>query len=206
MEIKEWARREVERAKLAEYIDPAGAANDQEIEVFRIENAYVDSIYDMALDLFNRVLDQKHSGASIGLTLKTFNRLASLRTLTPLTGEETEWGTELDRDAIEAGLQKYNQQNNRDSRVFRFLKEDGAYRYEYIEILNVINSQEVWQKYPPVDDPGTLDESHPLVQSYINERKRIRNELQASISFPYDPVTYLYYWDFEDQILKEVKR
>ena len=52
MEIKEWAKKEVERAKLAEYIDLAGAANDQEIEVFRIENAYVDSIYDMALDRF----------------------------------------------------------------------------------------------------------------------------------------------------------
>lgn len=56
---------------------------------------------------------QGHSGMSAGLVRGLFDKAADFRPLSPLTGEESEWGTCADKD-----------QNNRCSRVFR--DEDGT--------------------------------------------------------------------------------
>ena len=64
------------------------------------------------LEVFGK---QGHSGSSAPYAVQQFSRLASWKPLTPLTGEESEWGTEVHKN-----------QNNRFSEVFRD-KDGSAY-------------------------------------------------------------------------------
>ena len=60
------------------------------------------------LELLRVFREQGHSGMSAPYAVRTFGRLASWKPLTPLTGEESEWGTEWNPN-----------QNNRFSALFR---------------------------------------------------------------------------------------
>lgn len=60
------------------------------------------------LEVLEVISKQGHSGFSLSYLRNTLNRLLDYQVLTPLTGEESEWGTE----ASEL-------QNNRDGSVFR---------------------------------------------------------------------------------------
>lgn len=37
-----------------------------------------------------------------------------------------------------------------------------VYESPYDDILKIINHDDVWKKYPPVDDPGTLDDEEKV--------------------------------------------
>ena len=196
MSLKDWAKKEVELAKLAEYINPADGKNENEKEVFAIENAYAESVYDMALEAFNVLADQNHSGMSIQLTLGVLNRLVKGHALTPLQGADDEWNE----------FQDWNDgyliaQNNRNTKVFKRVYPDGHIIHSYNDIMIILNSDEVWQKYPPVNEPGILDDNDPLVKRYFEEAKRVRTELESKIAFPYTPVSNYFMWDFENETL-----
>ena len=60
------------------------------------------------LELLKVFSDQEHSGMSAPYAISLFTRLAECKPLTPLTGEESEWGTEVD-----------DNQNNRFPGIFR---------------------------------------------------------------------------------------
>jgi len=196
MNLKEWAKKEVELAKLAEYVEPLEGKNDNEREIFRIENAYAESVYDAALEIFNKFVEQDHSVMSIHLTLTVVNRLVQVQTLTPLQGTDDEW------DAFEDWNDGYLiAQNNRNTKVFKRIYPDGSIIYSYNESMVIVNSDEVWQKYPPLDEPGVLDDGHPLVMNYIEEKQRVRQEMDGKISFPYMPISNYFIWDFENEKL-----
>ena len=67
MNQKEWAKKEIELAKLIEYEDPKSVVRDTEAATFKaralieIENAYTESVYDAALEVFDKLCDQNHS-------------------------------------------------------------------------------------------------------------------------------------------------
>lgn len=201
MDLKDWAKKEVELAKLAEYVNPADGKNENEKAIFEIENAYAESVYDMALEAFNVLADQNHSGMSIGLTLSVLNRLVKGQALTPLQGTDDEWSQEFsykDEDGNEV------QQNIRNTSVFRTKMKDGSYTYSYNNIFEVINSDLIWELYPPYDDPASLDDEFPSTKKYIEAKQNLRKELNSKIAFPYTPTTTYFVWDFTEETLKEV--
>lgn len=65
------------------------------------------------LELLKVFGEQRHSGMSAPFAISQFTRLACHKPLTPLTGEESEWGTDASPE-----------QNNRFTSVFR--KKDGS--------------------------------------------------------------------------------
>ena len=69
-------------------------------------------IVENVLELIKVFGEQGHSGSSALYAIGYFEKLAEFEPLTPLTGEESEWGTEASPD-----------QNNRCSHIFR--DEDG---------------------------------------------------------------------------------
>lgn len=74
---------------------------------------YFDMINKAVIELLEVFDKQGHSGLSAGITRDNFTRLSNFKPLTPLTGEESEWGTSAGKD-----------QNNRYFSVFR--NEDGS--------------------------------------------------------------------------------
>jgi len=147
---------------------------------------------------------QGHSGMSAEITLELIKKLCSHTPLTPLTGTDDEWD---DGEIVYGGRHCYHLQNKRDYRVFKEVSEHGnkLIRYHFNGILNVINFDDVWRKYPPVDDPGTLDDDDEDVKLYFSEVRKLRDKLNSKIKFPYTPVTYSYRWNFKKKRLEEVK-
>ena len=189
----EWAKREIEYAKLHEYCETKDIQNDDKREAENILNLYVDSVYDSALELLERFAEQNHSGMSASLTLQVFTKLAKWQPLSPLTGDENEWNN--DPNLFD--------QNKRDSRVFRKQQEDGSYKYSFNDIFITTNGDEVWEKYPPCGDSGSLDDGHPSVKRYFDMRQELKEKLESQITFPYVPKSYKYRWDFATETFVE---
>ena len=80
---------------------------------------YNKAAYDAVIELIKVFSKQGHSGFSAPYTINTFKKLAMFETLSPLTGEDDEWGNVSDR----SGEELY--QNKRNSSVFKDKK--GAY-------------------------------------------------------------------------------
>ena len=182
----EWAKREIEYAKLQEYNETKDIQDEGKRKAEDVLNLYCDSVYDSALELLEKFAEQDHSGMSAGLTLRIFNRLAKWKPLTPLTGDENEWNC--DPNLFD--------QNLRDSRVFRKQQEDGSYKYSFNDIFIITNGDEVWEKYPPYGDPRSLDDDHPSVKRYFDMWQELKEKLESQITFPYVPKSYKYRWDF----------
>lgn len=59
--------------------------------LFKKDSDYNGMIGDAVLELVKVFAAQGHSGFSAGLTLEVFNRVASYKTLTPITSNPEEW-------------------------------------------------------------------------------------------------------------------
>lgn len=205
MNLKEWAKREVELAKLAEYENPNTIikATTDETEKARaiaeIENSYSESVYDAALEVFDKLCEQNHSGLSINLTMTVLTKLVKGHALTPLQGTYDEWS-----EYEDWGGEDLMAQNQRNSAVFKCInKTTGTARITYTDILNVVNESEVWHTYPPYDEPGTLDDNFLATKKYFDQLHQLKLELEAKIVFPYSPITYHYKWNFRTLVLEE---
>jgi hypothetical protein len=90
--------------------------------------------------------DQGHSGASAPFYANslghTIMKTLLFKPLSPLTGEEDEWGTEASPD-----------QNNRDGRVFRKKDDDGNWYYTF-------NNAIVWKEEDGATFTGSIDGYH----------------------------------------------
>ena len=84
-----------------------------EISLIKGNDEYADHVYNDALKLVEKLSEQGHSGMSKNMVLNALSRLADFKPLSPLTGEESEWGTDASPD-----------QNNRAYQVFR--RDDGT--------------------------------------------------------------------------------
>ena len=78
------------------------------------------------MELLTTFANQGHSGFSANYIVNLFNKLAKYETLSPLTGNDDEWGNVSDM----SGDRKTLFQNNRDGRVFK--NDDGAFFTEAI--------------------------------------------------------------------------
>lgn len=200
MNYIEWAKREIEYAKLVEHAETAEIKDEDEQRREEILNDYTFLVYDCALELLKKFAEQNHSGMSAQLTLGVFTKLAKWQPLTPLTGDENEWSNFLD------GPASLGQQNLRDSSVFRDRKSvEEPWAYSYNRIVEIVNGDEVWEKYPPYDDPGSLDDDNPSVKRYFDGCKELRDKHNAEITFPYTPHTFKYRWNFTTEEFEAVE-
>lgn len=88
---------------------------------------------DAILQLIETFAKQGHSGFSANYVSNIFHKLANYEVLSPLTGNDDEWGNVSDM----SGDRKTLFQNNRDSRVFK--DEKGAYFLDAVVWQETIN-------------------------------------------------------------------
>ena len=186
MAYKDWIEKEIEFAKERELDD----SDD-------IMNSYIEKCIDSAKELALLFSNQNHTGMSANITLTMFNRLAKREPMTPITGEDDEWNFITD-------INENLYQSNRDSKLFKRRDSDKEdWKYTYNDILKITNDDDIWKNYPPLDDPGTLDDDIPEVKEYFDKRHDLRNKLNSTITFPFKPKTYVYYWDFDKHEFSE---
>lgn len=162
-----------------------------------IFDKYLFMCADRAKELALLFEKQGHSGMSASITLDIFNNLAQWKPLSPITGEESEW--------IKLDENRNEWQNTRLTSLFREKKEDGTFKYNYIYILEITNDSDVWKKYAESEDKiGTLDDDDPRVKKYFTSVRKLKDELNSKITFPFIYVPHYYQWNFNTEELEEV--
>ena len=129
--LVEWAREEIRLAKLRDMKD-----KDEEDKT-SVE--YASKCYDAALEAFETLCGQGHSGLSIRVTQSILNHLIDVKPLTPLTGDDDEWG-----ECIRDENKPKTYQNKRYSALFKHVDDNGEVTYsdnDYFFINNVCNRQ-----------------------------------------------------------------
>ena len=117
MGMKEWAEREVQIACKRENPDRKEGEWD-----------YGCACYESALKAFNSLMEDGHSGASIGFTKQILNRLIDGKPLTPIEDTEDVWN-ECPRD--NRGYTTY--QCKRMSSLFKYVYPDGSVKYSDVD-------------------------------------------------------------------------
>ena len=103
MDLNKWAKKEVEM--LSKHSDQ-----------------YLISCANAAVEAFEVLLNQGHSGYSIGLTKRILNCLIDGKPLTAITGADDEWCDVWDRNNKRGYT---SQQNKRCSALFKHVYDDG---------------------------------------------------------------------------------
>lgn len=112
MSMSEWAKKEVEIACKRENPDRKEGEFD-----------YGCACYESALKAFNSLMEDGHTGFSIGLTKQILNRLIDGTPLTPIEDTDDIWGYRQEDD----GIKHY--QCKRMSSLFKKVYPDGTIRY-----------------------------------------------------------------------------
>ena len=123
--LVKWAREEVRLIKENDLKD-----NDAD----EISVKYAASCYDSALEAFEVLCGQGHSGMSIKMTQHILNRLIDTHPLTPITGEDSEWE---ECEINEESAKMY--QNKRYPALFKDVNADGTIRYSDVDYFAIKN-------------------------------------------------------------------
>lgn len=131
------------------------------------EDGYGVGCYKSALKAFHSLMDDGHSGFSIGLTKQILNRLIDGKPLKPIMGNPNEWNEcgGFDRDG------KAEYQNSRMSAFFKSVYPDGRVEYHDVDRTVLIE----------VEDDGTETSWHSGLAS------RLVDEIVGPIELPYMP-------------------
>jgi hypothetical protein len=142
---------------------------------------YQKMINNAVMELMEKFYDQGHSAFSASVTASLFNKLTKNKPLSPLTGDDSEWGDEIDYDG--------SQQNVRCYSVFR-TNHDNSTAYDI-------------DRFAFSDDDGRSWFSAGWLEKLLN--------LDNSITFPYTPLRERVYVkktskDGEDDTYEIIKR
>lgn len=155
MTMSEWAKREVEVACKREN------SNREEGEF-----DYGCACYESALKAFNSLLEDGHSGYSIGFTKNILNRLIDGQPLTPIEDTDDVWE---ERGVYRDGVKK-SYQCKRMNSLFKDIYEDGTVRYHDVNRFICYDS----------------DSNIGYHNGFIN---KIATECVGEITMPYYPLT-----------------
>ena len=111
--------------------------------LFDKDSDYDGMLGEAVLELIKVFAKQGHSGHSAPMVVYIFEKLANYQTITPLTGEDSEWN-----DA--AGLTDNTFQNNRNSAVFKDGKNGRAH---YIDAIIWRTERSTWTGSAVVTSP-----------------------------------------------------
>lgn len=178
MNMLDWAENEVEIACEREW-----ANRTEEDEKFDPSWDYGVECYKAALEAFEVLCNQGHSGYSIGVTKDILNRLIDCKPLTPLQGTDDEWQEAFPFDGwTEDGRQVTEYQNKRYSSLFKYEYSDGNVEYSDINRAVGISSEDDIPFY------------NGMISKYVNKK--------YPITFPYAPSNKSYkmiveefYWE-----------
>lgn len=140
MEMKEWARREIDIM-----IDNAG--NDE------FDLNYSSSCGESALKAFNSLMEDGHSGMSISVTMGILNRLVKGQPLTPIYDDEEAW-----EECSYSHDDKKHYQCRRMSSLFKDIDSDCNVTYSDVDRVICVD----------IDNPNNTYMSG-LVRDIINE-------------------------------------
>lgn len=155
MKMSEWAKREVEIACKKENPDRKEGEFD-----------YGCACYESALKAFNSLLEDGHSGYSIGFTKNILNRLIDGQPLTPIEDTEDIWE---ERGAYKDGVKK-SYQCKRMGSLFKDVYEDGTVRYDDVD------------RFICYDSDSNIGYHNGFI-------KKIATEYVGEITMPYYPST-----------------
>lgn len=89
---------------------------------------YTEAVLNAALEVYNVLMEQDHSGMSYNCTCKVLKDLMDRKPLTPITGRDDEWGyAETRPDGAVC------QQNNRRTSLFKYTFKDGTVKYSDVD-------------------------------------------------------------------------
>lgn len=152
MGMKEWAEREVQIACKRENPDRKEGEWD-----------YGCACYESALKAFNSLMEDGHSGMSIGFTQQILNRLIDGKPLTPIEDTEDVWK---ERGTNKKGCKSY--QCKRMSSLFKYVYLDGTVKYSDINRVigvDMVNDS-TWHSGMLRD---IVDEEFPITMPYSGE-------------------------------------
>lgn len=89
---------------------------------------YTEAVLNAALEVYNVLMEQGHSGMSYNYTCRVLKDLLDRKPLTPITGEDDEWS---DKETRQDGTAC--QQNLRRSSLFKSTFPDGTIKYSDVD-------------------------------------------------------------------------
>lgn len=131
------------------------------------EDGYGAGCYKSALKAFRSLMDDGHSGCSIGITQAILNRLIEGKPLTPIDDDPANW--------IECGWRSCDgsmvHQNSRMSGLFKNVYPDGTVTFDDIDRVTLVE----------IEDDGTETTWHSGLAS------KLVDEIAGPITLPYYP-------------------
>lgn len=167
MSMKEWAEREVQIACKRENPDRKEGEWD-----------YGCACYESALKAFNSLMEDGHSGTSIGFTKQILNRLIDGKPLTPIEDTEDVWN-DVTYHTDDGGI---HYQCKRMSSLFKDVYPDGSVKYSDTQrVIGVnIDNGSTWSSGFIRD---MIDEMYPITMPYsVNGKYKVYCR-----DFLYDP-------------------
>jgi len=168
MTMQEWAANEVKIACEREW-----ANRTKDDEEFSPDWDYGVECYKAALEAFEVLCSQGHSGYSISLTKYILDRLIDRKPLTPLQGTDDEWQLAYPFDSwTKDGRQVTEYQNKRYGALFKYEYSDGEVKYSDVDRAVGISSE------------NDIPFHNGRISRYVNEN--------YPITFPYVPTNKPY--------------
>lgn len=158
MNMSEWAKNEIEIACKRE----RGDKNPDEWD-------YGCACYESAYKAFQSLLEDGHSGYSIGITKWILNRLIDHKPLTPIEDTPDVWGMREERPWAEGGYTTY--QCKRMSSLFKDVYQDGEVKYNDVNRFRSVNEDNPDVYWSNGFINRLMNEKYPITMPYIPEDK-----------------------------------
>ena len=155
MSMQTWAEKEIEIACKRER-EASGVKND--------DWDYGCSCYDSALKAFKSLMNDGHSGFSIGMTKHILNRLIDGKPLTPIEDTEDVWDDIIDRNDEEGYICF---QCRRMSSLFKYVYADGTVKYKDVDRYYCVDINNTEVTYYSGLVQRIIDEMFPITMPYF---------------------------------------
>lgn len=154
--ISSWAEKEVEIACKHERDNTPDGEWD-----------YGCACYESALKAYKSLMEDGHSGFSIGLTKQILNRLIDGKPLTPIEDTEDVWNDIIDRNDEEGYICF---QCRRMSSLFKYVYADGTVKYKDVDRYYCVDINNTEVTYHSGLVQRIIDEIFPINMPYFSEK------------------------------------
>ena len=161
MSMTDWAKREVEIACKKER-ESSGVAEGWD---------YGCACYESALKAYNSLMEDGHSGMSIGLTKQILMRLIDGKPLTPIEDIDGIW----EECGFGRGEGSESYQCKRMSSLFKCVYPDGRVEYSDVDRFVAFNIGDDWSYHSGLVD-RVVGEIFPITMPYIGETYKVYTE------------------------------
>lgn len=154
--MQSWAEREIEIACQRERAE--SGSKESEFD-------YGCACYESALKAFNSLLEDGHSGFSIGVTKHILNRLLEGKPISPIEDTEDVWNDISDISGLDGEMANY--QCKRMSSLFKYVYPDGTVKYRDVDRYYGVTLDNPNCSYHNGLIDKVMDELYPIRMPYI---------------------------------------